>query len=462
MSLWQFAARFYRNHMRQYRFVRVPKEAVLHVIWYIRCHILRPFVRAVIPAPILIRYHALRSVGPKGVWYRFKAVSFPILTHTEAAERGLSAEFFVAFPASGRPCNPPRMLPSQLAEKLPALPPVETDFPPVVVHQLPSAVVAGLTNLVWLQQTVLQHDKADYGRDYTSEELHGRLHIDPSRRTVRWLSELEPTYHVAHGVAFTDAVSANYAHWLTEVLPRLHAYAVTRPDSYATALLDAGLHSNLKASIDLVLPVSMPRLELAPSERVGVGRLELVSVAGYIPFDRRIRGGSGHSHGTFSAAALTSMRDHLVRSVGDPERSWPRRVMLRRSSAARSMVNEQEIEEALLAHGFVAIYPERLTFAQQVQLFRGAEMVVGATGAAMANSIFCQPDARIVICASAHPTHGYNYWQAMVGAVGNRVHYVLGSIKGSSAPGVHSDFSVELPYLFEALELPPARQSTPN
>jgi capsular polysaccharide biosynthesis protein len=456
MSVWQSAARFYRNHLRHYRFVRVRKEAIFHAIGYTRAHILRPLVRAVIPAPILSRYQSLRSIVTRGVRYRFKSVAFPLLTHTEAAERGLSAEVLVAFPAAGRPCNPPSMLPSQLAEKLPALPPVETDFPPVVVHQLQSAVVAGHTNLVWLQQTVLQHDKADYSHDYTSEELHGRLHIDPLRRTVRWFSEIEPTRHVGHGVSFTDAVSANYSHWLTEVLPRLHAYAMVRPDSQATALLDAGLHANLKASIDLVLPASMPRIELATSERVGVDRLDLVSVAGYIPFDRRIRGGKGHSHGTFSAAALTSMRDHLVQRVGHSERPWPRRVLIRRSSTTRSMVNEQEVEAALLAHGFETVYPERLSFAQQVQLFQGADMVVGTTGAAMANSIFCRPDARIVICLSAHPAHAYNYWQAIAGAVGNRVHYVLGHIKGSSAPGVHSDFSCALAHLFEALELPPA------
>lgn len=453
MSLWQLAQRFYRDYLRRHAIVRVPKVALFYAVWYTRWQIILPLMRSIVPAHVLGQYHRLRSMGLSGVWRRFIATPVRLLSHSQAVAQGLTVEALQVFPASSRPCNSPLMVPREFTSELPALPPVETDFPPVVVHRLKSATVFGRSNLVGVADAVLHHDLADYTHDSTSEELHGRVQIDPVHRTVQWLSSQEVNRHVTHGVAFADAVSANYAHWLTEVLPRMHAFAKACPDSRATALVDVGLHTNLKASIDLVLPATMKRLELFPTERVVVDKLELVSATGYIPFNRRIRGGSGHSHGSFSATALTSMRGHLLAQAGRPMTTWPRRVLLRRSSAARALDNEQALETVLAQHGFASVYPERLSFVEQVQLFSTAEMVVGASGAAMANCIFCPPDARIVICVSLHPAHGYNYWQAIAGAVGNRVNYVLGRIVGSAAPGVHSNFPVKLDHVLQALAL---------
>lgn len=421
--------------------------------------VLRPLVRAVVPARWLREAHRLRNMGWAGLWGWATARPVPLRTQAEALAQGTAGPALPAFPAADVHCATPRMEPAALAADLPPLPAVAPRFPAVVVHRLQSAVVTGRSNLVAVGDVVLQHDQADYVHDFTSEELHGRVLIDPARRTVRWLSVRAPVRRIVHAAAFTDAVSANYAHWLTEVLPRMHAYAVARPDSVATALLDAGLHANLKASADLVLPAGMPRVELAPGERVVADSLDLVSVAGYIPFGRRTAGGSGHAHGSFSAPALTSMRDHLLARAGGPAQPGPRRVLLRRSSTGRSLVNEQALEAALQPHGFVGIYPERLSFVEQVRLFSGAEMVVGATGAAMANCIFCPPDARILICISAHPEHAYRYWLAMAAAVGNRVDYVLGRVSGRAAQGLHADFSVEPRCVLEMLGLPAARQS---
>jgi capsular polysaccharide biosynthesis protein len=62
----------------------------------------------------------------------------------------------------------------------------------------------------------------------------------------------------------------------------------------------------------------------------------------------------------------------------------------------RVMVDEAAFERALAARGFMIVRPEKLGAAEQVALMRDAEVVVGASGAALANAVFLPRGARVV------------------------------------------------------------------
>ena len=74
-----------------------------------------------------------------------------------------------------------------------------------------------------------------------------------------------------------------------------------------------------------------------------------------------------------------------------------RRVYLsRRGQSMRVMVGEAAFEKALAARGFTIVRPETLSAGEQVALMREAEVVVGASGAALANAVFLPRGARVV------------------------------------------------------------------
>ncbi|USQ93684.1 glycosyltransferase family 61 protein [Caulobacter sp. RL271] len=74
-----------------------------------------------------------------------------------------------------------------------------------------------------------------------------------------------------------------------------------------------------------------------------------------------------------------------------------RRVYLsRRGQSMRVMVGEAAFEKALAARGFKIVRPETMGAAEQVALMREAEVVVGASGAALANAVFLPKGARVV------------------------------------------------------------------
>lgn len=80
-----------------------------------------------------------------------------------------------------------------------------------------------------------------------------------------------------------------------------------------------------------------------------------------------------------------------------PPGAGARRIYLsRRGQSMRVMVGEAAFERALQARGFKIVRPETLGAREQVALMRDAEIVVGASGAALANAVFLPRGARVI------------------------------------------------------------------
>ncbi|MGR4864066.1 glycosyltransferase family 61 protein [Caulobacter sp. LARHSG274] len=93
---------------------------------------------------------------------------------------------------------------------------------------------------------------------------------------------------------------------------------------------------------------------------------------------------------------LARTRARLLAGAPEARRSGRRLYFSRRFHSMRVMINEAALEAGLRARGFEIVKPERLEVAEQIRMMREAEVVVGPTGAAMANALFAPAGARIV------------------------------------------------------------------
>lgn len=324
------------------------------------------------------------------------------------------------------------------------------EFPPIYLCALSNALITGGTNLVRYGEATVCHDLYDPRRDDTAEELHHRTFVYPSRGMISWLMPSTLPARLPRAAAFTDACSVNYAHWLTEVLPKVHLFCREVSNAGTPIVVDAGLHPNLVESLRLVAGDLRRIIALAPDETVMVEELLVISVAGYVPFGRRGRAGGGHSHGLFSSQGLTALRDHINGVLAAGTDSGRVKLYLRRRAETRNATNRAEIEAFLVEQGFTVIEPECLSFAEQVRMFASADIVVGVTGAAFANLIFCRPATRIVILASNYRHLSYWYWQNIACATGHRISYVIGAcVEWPSHP--HSSYAVDIQDVIDAI-----------
>lgn len=331
------------------------------------------------------------------------------------------------------------------------------EFPEVFVTTIADAAVIGSSNFVHTNQAIIGHNLFRISHDYTSEELHGRLYINAKKQLITRLSSIKTDVEILQGALFTDAVSANYAHFMTEVLPKIFAYTQTNPDKTTPLIIDCELHANLMQALEMVVAEDTKLIGLEKGEPLQVRSLHVVSACGYVPFERRPRSNhfADHSHGIFSPSALLGMRDLIKSKVAKLQPNTEvgvthKKIWIKRNSNYRNLSNANEIEAALIARGFTVIEPEKLSLTEQVSIFGNADIVVGATGAAFANLIFCKPETNIIILIAEFKHMIYGYWQNMAASVGNRVTYVLG-VNTDKVSQIHSNFKVELTDLLEAI-----------
>ena len=355
----------------------------------------------------------------------------------------------------------PKIYPTEKTDVIPSH--LDYEFPEISIADLKNYTVLGSSNFIHNQYVAVHHDLFRPSHDYTSEELHGRYYIEQKKSSIARFLNIKTANTIANGVLFTDAVSGNYAHFLTEVLPRIYVYTQENPHSAAAYIIDIGLHVNLMQALEVIIGNNAEVIGLESGEPLNVESLQVVSPCGYVPFERRpsAKKQAGHSDGMFSPSALLSMREKIINKVSQivvahqadtnqPITNQPRKILIRRNSVYRNINNSKEIEALLLTKGFVIVEPEKLSFYEQVVLFSNAEVIIGATGAALANLIFCNANTKIIILIAEFEHMIYGYWQNMACAVGNKITYVIGESTDIKAQ-LHSDFRVSVQDLLEAI-----------
>lgn len=451
----------------RWKVVQPIKNVILTSVWQMRWKVARPIAHVIFPRRMLNRLYTYSKGGSKLFvrrWFTPMLLLAPLkieidlsgvdtiaLTDRELNQPIVKSVTCISDSEAVCAASPAIYCSSDVSQLI--IPKQNYSFPKIEIIQILNAEIIGRSNLIMANGVMLHHALYKFSHDFTSEELHGRIIIYPRTSTVRRIAISESKYTFDTAAVFTDACSLNYAHWLTEVLPRINIFCRTNKVSDVVLIIDFGLHPNIEASLSAVVGCNVRVQRINVNEVVKVNTLCVVSPTSYIPFDRRPGVKIGHRHGVFSPYALAFLRSHLDSTFAkNSKTALPRKIFVRRNSHSRLILNERELETSLVARGFEVIEPERLSFSEQFHLFSSASIIVGATGAALANLIFCSKDTRIVVCLSAHPDHSFGYWQNMAAASGNQVVYVLGPLVSSNAQGVHANFSINVNDVLKAIE----------
>lgn len=103
----------------------------------------------------------------------------------------------------------------------------------------------------------------------------------------------------------------------------------------------------------------------------------------------------------------------------------------------RKLLNEDEVIDALKPLGFEIVYPEMLPFIEQVSLFASAKIVIGTTGSALTNLLFCQPGSVFI---ETRPKDAYSPLYIGLSRQMGMKHYFM---PGGMA-GVYRAFSIDV------------------
>ena len=268
----------------------------------------------------------------------------------------------------------------------------EVHTPDILLSTFRNAWVCGTSSSVVLENGPAFLDYISTANDWKYDYAAG--HLVSHRRDTAIVKCRNPR-QVDRGIFFAGCGAFNYYHFLTEIVAKAE-FLPELPAELAEYPLLVSEDAVLTESFRDILALYAPNRELTVL-RAGfsyqVARLAYINSPNVLPINMR----EGHSLTLSDVAIDPRSLDYLRRVALDASqnirpriRSPPTRLFLRRSGLRRNY-NQNPAEEALARRGFVGINLEAHSFLEQVELMQNAEVIVGPTGAAWTNLLFCSP-----------------------------------------------------------------------
>lgn len=186
--------------------------------------------------------------------------------------------------------------------------------------------------------------------------------------------------------------SWNWFHFLIEIMPKLTLFN----EKYCRILFVNEIilkTPSMRKILEIVTENKFEIKYLSAEKTYRIKELYHINDFNHVQFnrfDKLIK-----AEGTFYNAEITRNFSNLVSEKLSVTNSLPEKIFLYRKNTHRIAENQDQILEFLKGFGFVQVCLEELTVEEQAGYFKNAKFIVGISGAAWSNMLFCrnQPKA---------------------------------------------------------------------
>ena len=324
------------------------------------------------------------------------------------------------------------------------------------VLKIRDALIIGGTDFILTGNEAMWPDAFIAARDTCPAEIFGVISINRRKNMMR-LYPTQRARQFGRAITLIGQSTKNYAHWLTETLPKLAVL-----DSYSEfdglpLLVDSGLHPNIYESIEILNSKHRDIVLIQRWAAVILDEVVCVSQPAYEPYVPQGLFNEGLSPmiNSFSRPALDILKEAVTQAPWESGQYGTPMIYFRRSrqsSNLRGIIESDAIEEYVRTLGFDLIEPASLGFMQQVAACSSARVIVAPIGAALANMIFAPRGCIILALAPYYESANYYYYSNLAGVLGHELHYVLGQQTDKGEHPMHRRYSIDLSDLKLAIE----------
>jgi capsular polysaccharide biosynthesis protein len=366
-----------------------------------------------------------------------------------AAQHALDS--IVIEPGSSKPIAGPQFLGNYPFKPI-GVPIVRLDMPRLELYHLRNAAVMGGSNFICMVDRIVYPDAFLPERDVCPAELNGIAEINLATKTVSLFST--QTESVKKAVSLLGSCTGNYAHWLTETLPKLLLVDSAQGWEDYPLLVDAWIHPNFVKSIELFNKNRREIIRIKRWEMVKVESLIEVTPPAYIPPEYRYFLQTKElpvpdaAEFPVSVPALDMLRNAAHAATGGIDHTAPKKLYLFRSPEScgntRHVTNIDDIERIIKKLGYTMLDPAKLSFEDQIRVFSNARKIVSPLGAALANTIFTPPGCKVLGLSPWYHNANYYYFSNFMGALGHSMFYALGLQADQWGHVVHKNYEIDL------------------
>lgn len=244
---------------------------------------------------------------------------------------------------------------------------------------------------------------------------------------------------IPEAICLTGNFSGNLYHYFYEILGKFYIIDKSAISKSIPVLLDNCVEKipQFKELADCFTN-GRPILYIKPESLIRIQKCYYPSNCHIIPNNYKNVFDCKTQDVVFDRNVLLFQRSVVLNNLSEFCNHYPEKFFISRKSTAWRRYNEPEIIETINKHGFQVIYPEEMSYLDQVRLFRGAKYIIAASGAALTNMLFCKPGCKIVTLISARLE--LSIFSSIADTVGVDLKYLQGEI--TELLGVQSDFKI--------------------
>jgi capsular polysaccharide biosynthesis protein len=345
--------------------------------------------------------------------------------------------------------------------------------PEVYYTKITNVKAIGGSNFLLKDKICLVHDQYKFDTDTTSEELHDFCIINRKEKTIA-IKNPSAVFSLDKAAVFTDACSANYAHWMTEVLPRIMSFLSYNKNTDIDLVLDSNLHINMYKSVLLCLNKTQNIYLIDKNIHLNIKELHYISATSYVPFEFAkpfisIEDKTG-LEGRHNIKALMYTRSMLLKNnnlrikkmkeVAQNTRHTLKkdniegvinildtapysRLYIERRLTNKIVVNKYELDLLMSKYNFLKFDTTESTFSDQIIAFSNVDIVISNSSATLVNMMFMKPGSKLYILMANSEHVSYYYWQNQGDIFSIDIKFVLGSTYGKQDSS-HPNFIVSM------------------
>ncbi|WP_407403371.1 glycosyltransferase family 61 protein [Chryseobacterium sp.] len=260
---------------------------------------------------------------------------------------------------------------------------IKTPTPDVKLFKFNNALIHADSSSILIGSNLLVNRYQDERYNEGFVKVHNQQYAKIKYDDVETISE---------GFFLGGNGSWNWYHYLIEILPKILLY-----EKLPSTILISDVvkkFPTMQAALDLLIGDNCKIIYLSRNKSYRVGELYYINNFNHLQFNRfdnQILGIGTY----YNKKILTRFSDTLLRKINPDSRS-DTKFFLYRKNTHRIAKNQEELKYFLEKEGFITICLEELTLEQQVSIFYNATFIVGISGAAWTNLIFCRNKAKAI------------------------------------------------------------------
>lgn len=324
-------------------------------------------------------------------------------------------------------------------------------LPDTYLAELDNALVFGGTDLIVVSNKTVLYDELAYtNKNYYANKSPAVKFFSDKFITIE-KNTTHSQRHIEKGIHFVKDHSANYFHWLIECLPRLLLVNQMPELKNIPLLVDENIASQQLEALHLLNEGNRELIMLGHKSACSVEKLFYPSQLSII-HDNMKNPVRYNEDVFYSPIAVNFIRDFFLQKLKISQTSGFRKLYVSRSNAEyRKLINADEIEELMLFYDFQVVFPEKLTFSSQVKLFSQAKIVVGQSGAGMANLLFVPKDCQALIFFNDSKQTNLQIFNALCDQIGIDTKFLIGKSASNYKDPMHSDFTIDIDLLVRCI-----------